>query len=956
MEGLAEKGLVRRERIGEPIVEKWGLLLEGEKMANACLQFERAVKDSIMKSDQFRGNGNRVSIVMDNREDIQFRERLKWHCEDQDIVFQEKELPAGDYLFLTQAEEVFPIIIERKTWSDLADSVMGKGRGRRRLDCVKIGSTSEECERRKCQLCKMKKSGLNQRIFFIEGSRCHGRDGIRSKCSLQKRCQPCKQLIERHGSEVVQETLEQVLNKLQIEHGCHIHFTRSYNETIESLIMIRNLIEDGETFATLRAAGNTTVPLQRKDNQSTISYQQFCSNIRDPQAQFAFANRKRGDVNDWTALHLANVLSQEPTDWGKELCMELYGVTPIESDKSEPCPKPSDRPTNLLQSCDDLKSTDKVIDLSESQNSMDLNDSLDSVVMLDESQDSVVILDMMNDNMSTDDSIVVLDDVVNVKHQGSTSTLNESRQSSARTSVKKSYLCGLNIPNAALYSCPLLIIHRWGEHDKDFYDKFNAVWQGLYRKTLNRAAPVADDLYDEAVRQLSQLVCKDDFPFIPRQIMSFVMLWLQIKLGIQVRIVTTNSQADHIKNLWSQKQHHPGIRTQSNSVKSGIRQTERGKRKLDFSNPSPIDKSKGTSFNSPRCNKNLIDERPKKSRRALNSEKSATTEARLRRFQKEDASSKVPPSNARIQNDFLDSEQSSGWTCFKCTLENGDYDEVCLMCEQSRNSNKSIPPSHHTLKTCNETKKSSWSCPQCTFENSIESAQCLLCNATIKIQPNTPISHSKSHTYAPLDSPRSSYDVRMVSETSQKQEGSIWACSYCTLENSVKDSRCSACHKLKYEAQATPPSKSQMSSSFESSSIQKSYTTQNSYRQVTSSASTILSKGSGVKCGACGAFGHNRGSANEHNCAAFFEEVEVNKRAEKRTKAREKAEKERDELERMKAEELMTREKGEKSLKEMQQIVADHEQSLQGHSRLQKEDIKRREKRLKNAQRRAGRL
>ena len=988
MEGLAERGLVRKERIGVPVFEKWGLLLEGEKMAMDCLQFERAVKKNVMKSDQFQVNGNSVSIVMDSREDVQFRERLKWHCEDENVVFQEKELPSGDYLFLTQEEEVFPIIIERKTWSDLADSVTGKGRGRRRLDCVKIGSRSGECERRKCQLCKMKKSGLKQRIFFIEGGRCHGKDGVRSKCTMQKRCQPCKQLMERHGPEVIQESLEEVLNKLQIEHGCHIHFTRSYNETIESLITIRNLIEEGEIFASLKPVEDTAISLQIADHQSTISYQHFCFNVRSSEAQLYLTDRIKGDVNDWTALHLANIISQEPTDWGKELCTELYGITPVEPPLLESTPRQFD-PSKNLQHCIESKSNE-VIDLCESQNSFEINESQDSVMILDESQDPVVIVDesqasvvildesqdsndKLTDSSSTDDSSVVyLDDAVSAHKDRSMSKLNKSQSTTHSVQDK------IKLPNSVLQTCPLLILHRWGEYDKDFHDKFNAVWQDLYRRMRNRVAVATDDFYAEADLKLSQLVGNDGFPFIPRRTMLYVGLWLQIKLGIQVRIVTRNSQADRIRNLWSQKEHHSSTRMPSTSAKSGSTQTDRCKRKLDVLSHSPINPSNDQSS---------IDETPKKARRALHSETSVAIEARLRRFQKKAVTSKIPPSTARIQNDFIDANEKSGWTCSKCTLQNSHHVEVCHACQERKNPQKLKPSSHFPLETSEETKKTTRTCPQCTFENNYEAVLCSMCNTSIETQSNVP----KSHMYTPLDSTRSSYDVGMVSETSQKQKGSTWDCSNCTFENNASDFMCSMCDKPKYVAQRIPSSNSHLSSSFVDSPLQKLYAAQSSKSYSSSNScdatrrskylvssldeasslstsyagqspcrpavtSSTPSKVSGVTCGACGLSGHNRRSATEYNCPKYFDDAEVELRRKKERKAREKAEKERDELDQLKAEAQMTSEQGEQRLKEMQRIVAEQENSLQGHQKLQKEDIKRREKRLKNARRRAGLL
>jgi len=139
-------------------------------------------------------------------------------------------------------ERVLPLIIERKTWSDLADSV--KGKGRRRLDCVKYGTSAAKscCERANCQLCKMKRCGCTQIMFVVEGPRCGGsRD--EKKCTEQKRCQACKALAGRHSGMTQDELEKDSLHRLQFDHGCYIHYTRNYNETITTLDLIYYLLK-----------------------------------------------------------------------------------------------------------------------------------------------------------------------------------------------------------------------------------------------------------------------------------------------------------------------------------------------------------------------------------------------------------------------------------------------------------------------------------------------------------------------------------------------------------------------------------------------------------------------------------------------------------------------------------------------------------------------------------------
>ena len=188
-----------------------------------------------------------LALCLDTREDVHLLERIKMTCEDEKVPFVERELPAGDYLFIDQSgsrEYVLPLVVERKSWSDLADSCLGKGRALNRLDCVKLGSTSGCLGN--CQLCKMKSCGCRRVMFIIEGERCLGSDSMHrtaKKCTKETCCSACKLLSERH--DVTQDVLEGVLHRLQIEHGCLIHYTKSYNETISSLFDMRTLLQTG---------------------------------------------------------------------------------------------------------------------------------------------------------------------------------------------------------------------------------------------------------------------------------------------------------------------------------------------------------------------------------------------------------------------------------------------------------------------------------------------------------------------------------------------------------------------------------------------------------------------------------------------------------------------------------------------------------------------------------------
>ena len=95
-----------------------------------------------------------------------------------------------------------------------------------------------------CQLCKMKRCGCSQIMFIIEGERCLGSDSLHrsaKKCTQENPCSVCRLLKERHN--LTQDVLEGVLHRLQVEHGCYIHYTRSYNDTIQSLFDLKQILE-----------------------------------------------------------------------------------------------------------------------------------------------------------------------------------------------------------------------------------------------------------------------------------------------------------------------------------------------------------------------------------------------------------------------------------------------------------------------------------------------------------------------------------------------------------------------------------------------------------------------------------------------------------------------------------------------------------------------------------------
>ena len=88
------------------------------------------------------------------------------------------------------------------------------------------------------------------------------------KCSQgNKPCKYCKELLDRHN--ITQVQLEDAIYRLQAEHGCLVHFTRNYNESIESILMLRDILgsNHGNSIGSNSAVGG---PQAKEDDDVTV--------------------------------------------------------------------------------------------------------------------------------------------------------------------------------------------------------------------------------------------------------------------------------------------------------------------------------------------------------------------------------------------------------------------------------------------------------------------------------------------------------------------------------------------------------------------------------------------------------------------------------------------------------------------------------------------------------------
>eukprot|EP00557_Chaetoceros_sp_GSL56_P006039 CAMPEP_0176491706 /NCGR_PEP_ID=MMETSP0200_2-20121128/8579_1 /TAXON_ID=947934 /ORGANISM="Chaetoceros sp., Strain GSL56" /LENGTH=1292 /DNA_ID=CAMNT_0017889161 /DNA_START=126 /DNA_END=4004 /DNA_ORIENTATION=- len=703
MESMAKRNFVRKEiiRDGE---ERWALLPDGNKVAEACLAFEKAVGE-VLPCVDIHGDGcssskddsdpnETISLIVDNREDVHYRERLMNECRDNGIGIEEKQLPAGDYLFM-QNENVIPLVIERKSWSDLADSVLARGRAHRRLDCVRIGTDYATCPRQNCQLCKMKRSGCTQVMFIIEGARCRGSDLHNSSCNDRQQCQACKALMERHGSKVTQESLEIVLNRLQAEHGCYVHFTQSYNQTITSLFAIREILSDSNCYANrmmqfVKSKKSTNSELGSKN--TGIPYERFSSNVGNSISDRSHANYRNGDILEWKSEFLIRFILENLNQWQAFLHEELI-QTNNDSGRKESRKRSADTNIDVVHESNSSKRQRNNGDLNKSIEIVEINETHDEsdVEVIDSSDDesSVELLKTASACVESDDIIELNDSQDSIQIVGIHAP--SSSQSMAREQSINRFKADCSDTNC------LLMINDMEYLEVKLMKDLNDKWQECYRIYDTSGA---SSFYDSAVAQLSEMITSGSYPYLVSNSFMKVILWVQIKLGLRVRAVCRQKIVADLKDRWimSSSQNSKSPQNESNEVLAS--------RPME-SNPGATSQRPPTSPAAISCrqshNFNLDYQSSTSKHRSPPSDKrAAAIEARLRRF-----------GNMK--------QESTTYSSCK------DGSSVLRKSKSSLHSNsKAVNSTSDIVNGDVET----WKCDTCTYLNTINRTECEMCTCT----------------------------------------------------------------------------------------------------------------------------------------------------------------------------------------------------------------------------------
>ena len=894
VELLTHRELVRQERLpGANRMEqegKYSLLPDGESLAKYCFAFEQQVQAVIgtnpkesrdrnmaLGGNSSSSNNNPLTILVDTREDRTFAERLQRRCHTERIPCEARELPAGDYLFLSGDNKVCPVVIERKSWTDLADSVLGKGQ--RRLDCVRIGGDNGGmlCDSRRCQLCKMKASGCSKVMFVIEGARCSKRDSTPDKCSPTKRCQYCKELQQRHGRDIVQETLEQVLYRLQAQHGCFVQYSRSYNETIESLLLMRDILgtatsrEEGNTFevegddlalAIALSLGKTPDTVRKKDiTKTTLTYEQFCTNSRRKPGDDSFSDSRmpdRGSVTEWTdstfvkQVHDGNVVACCASNFDlSKIDVEISSGTKrtrnsqarevVNLDESFQAAlkddDDSDADSSVVMFLENAPPKKKMKKSCANQDAViDIDDSEeedDDIVVFNESQESVQILNTAKAGRADfdDDDVEVL---LEVKPQSSSLPRNSSPKT-ARPSVTRSHL---------------LLLSGLYEYDMEFCKDLSDVWKSLY--CSGKTANSKDDDFEASAREQLTRIYQTGTPLVARNTILFWLLFIQLRCGIFVHVLRENNGLNKLKSLWQGSPQSTTIGTTPSTHRANARA------KITVAPRSASTTFRGDAI-CPEARSRPTGKPPRKTVPPSNSSLNKVREARLARFEQ-----RTTPPTTRAACELIPSScrdtpsTQQGWDCTRCTLHNISHASCCVTCGADRPG------------------RTRWMCKRCTLENAPDVSTCVACCAP------------------KLDDPGGCSDIRgpilSAGKVGPARRGSLVEASPVVTTSSA-------------------------------ATMQTSQTSQSSK----------------TKCGACGQPGHNRGTATPENCSSYYDEDEVKRRAKKKEENKRKAQQASDNIAQIEQNNADVA----RQLQEAQRALANLEASATATAALRQNEVKR---------------
>jgi hypothetical protein len=973
MESLADRGLIRKEMIPGSNDAKYSLLPTGEQLAGCCLVYERSLNTVLQNSTNSRnkalGTGRlHVTLVIDTREDATYADRLVERCNAQEITHDRRELPCGDYLFTTQqidrTEVVLPLVVERKSWSDLADSVCGKGH--KRLECVRIGSAAGPCNQQNCQLCRMKRSGCSKIMFVIEGARCLARDGQENLCCDTGRCKYCRELQERHGPDLRQDVLEKVLFRLQAEHNCLVHFTRGYNETIDSLFMIRDILGAGE------------------NGVLSLTYQQFCSNSRRPSTGVRVSEKPTAKVVEWPAQSFVRSVCRGKAGESIRQLFDLKNIPRLSLDRSSGTAllPGSNHVVDLDQSFSVALSgnrkrsavDDDVVVLDGSDHSRHkTNRASDQIVHIDSeeecdefanSQETVQILEGLGwasakPKASTDESVVDIDseDERFAESQNSMEvwavrpspeSLGRDKKPAAKR--RKVEVVALDSMAAAQQSGATLVLLLTGmyEYDTAFCKDTDRLWTGVYADHGDKSSrPTAASIHTasqqggfsyyatERVRQLEHE--NPELPLVPREELLFWILYAQLRQGIRVHVFRESSYIQefrrHLDGHATEGEVAGGASVQAGEVARRVSETEAycivchevlGKQGVEAI-------SCGHCFHI-QCLQQWF--RISKTRRCPTCNNPSGGAINGGGGDGDGGASFGTPNHSLPPRNNTSRPSS---TNIEPKGSNVDMSiREARLLRFGSNATMSSDDNVRATETGSDQRRTGrlWKCSACTFVNGKETDACEMCISPRILQRGDVLS------VTPL-----SADFAVDGTTGTVT--AMWTCDSCTLQNTADLSRCSACNArnpFKVDDKS-PDSKAQTKND------SKTQTT-NYEAAATATAAPTPSSNSNTKCGACGRNGHNRGSATAHTCPVYYSDEEVQRRRKKKEALQRKASESATRMRQLASEE----ENRAAQLRSMENALADLKKAAESSGIVIESEVRRLQKAKERAEKSARKL
>jgi hypothetical protein len=794
-------------------------------------------------------------------------------------------------------------------------------------------------------------------MFVIEGARCLARDGQEDLCCDTGRCKYCRELQERHGPDLRQDVLEKVLFRLQAEHNCLVHFTRGYNETIDSLFMIRDILGAGQ------------------NGVLTLTYQQFCSNSRRSSTGDRVSGKPAAKVVEWSAQSFIRSVCRGIAGESIEKLFDLKDIVGRlsldRSSRTAVLPGPNyvvdlDQSFSAELSGNRKRSAvdDDVVVVDESDHSRQKAnrasyqivhiDSEEECEEFENSQESVQILEDLGwvsakPKASTDNSVIAIDseeekfaesrdsvEVLAVRPSPGSLELDK-KPAAKRRKVEVVELDAVATAQQSSDARALLVTGMY-EYDTAFCKDTDRLWAGVYADhgdktstpivaSIHTASQQRDFSYyaTERVRQLEHE--NPELPLVPREELLFWILYAQLRQGIRVHVFRESSYIQEFRRhldghatdgeVAGGASVHGGEVARGTSVHGGevVRGTSEkeadcivchevlGKKDIEAV-------SCGHCFHM-QCLQQWF--RISKTRRCPTcntSSGNATGGGGGASFGSPNHS--LPPRNNTPSSTNVEPPGS----------------HVNLSIREARlrrfggNATMASGGGGRATETGNNQGRTGrfWKCSACTFVNEKETDSCIMC-----ISPRT-LQRGKVLSVAPL-----SADFAASGTTG------TWTCDSCTLQNTAELSRCFACNARNpfIKVEDTSPGSKPRAKNNEAAA-----------------AAPTPSSNNKTKCGACGRNGHNRGSATSQNCPAYYNEEEVQRRRKKKEELQRKASDTATRMRQLTSEE----ENRVAQLRSMENALADFRRAAESSGTVVESEVRRLQKAKERAEKRARKL